>query len=45
MEDFYTLEVFLKFTEFYAVSIHGFLGVVLILVNLVDDHRGVTIDE
>ena len=45
IDDFYTLEVFLKFTDFYAVSIHVFLGAVPILVNLVDDHLGVAIDE
>ena len=39
------MEVFLKFADFYAVSVHGLLGAVPILVDLVDDHRGVTIDE
>ena len=45
MHDFYTLEVFLKFVDFCAISVHGLLGVVPILVDLVDDHRGVAIDE
>ena len=39
------MEVFLKFADFCTVSIHGLLGAVPILVDLVDDHRGVTIDE
>ena len=38
MEDFKALEVFLKFADFCTVSIHGLLGAVLILVDLVDDH-------
>ena len=38
MGDFWTLEVFLKFADFYAVSVHGLLGAVPILVDLVDDH-------
>ena len=45
MEDFYTLEVFLKFADFYAVSVCGLVGAVPILIDLVDDHRGVAIDE
>ena len=45
MENFWAMEVFLKFVDFCLVSIHGFLGAVPILVYLVDDHRGVTIDE
>ena len=39
------MEVFLKFVDFCTVSVHGFLGTVPILVDLVDDHRGVAIDE
>ena len=39
------MEVFLKFTDFYVVSVHGLFGTVPILVDLVDDHRGVAIDE
>jgi hypothetical protein len=38
MEDFQALEVSLKFTDFYAVSIHGLLGAVPILVHLIDNH-------
>jgi len=39
------MEVFLKFADFCIVSVYGFLGTVPILVDLVDDLRGVTIDE
>ena len=39
------MEVFLKFADFYIVSIHGLFSVVPILVDLVDDHQAVSIDE
>ena len=39
------MEVFLKFADFCVVSVYGLLGVVPILVDLVDDHRGFAIDE
>ena len=45
MMDFQALKVLLKLADFSAVGIHGLLCAVPILVELIDHHEGVTVDE
>jgi hypothetical protein len=39
-----TIEFVLELADFLAVGVHVLLVVILRLVNLVDDHRGVAVD-
>ena len=39
------MNMLLELVDFCAVSIQGFLGTIPILVDLVDNYLGITIDE
>jgi hypothetical protein len=40
-----TVELVLEFADFQAIGIHVLLVAIPRLVDLVDDHRGVTVDQ
>lgn len=45
MMKFKTQTMPIELMDFSTISIHGFFGIVLILVDLIDHDREVTVDE
>ena len=39
------IEVALEFSDFRTVCVHHFLGAIPIFVDLIDNHRGVSVDN
>jgi len=39
------MEVALEFSDFRTVCVHHFLGAIPIFVDLIDNHRGVYVDD